>query len=100
MVEVFKTDVGNQDQATVLVDQIYQFFNEYRANFYLEDCDHILRIECASGNIDNDFLINLLKDFGFSAEILRDEAIIVFNSDGSNLLECVKIVSENLPDNI
>ncbi|MGV8878144.1 MAG: hypothetical protein ACOH2A_03840 [Sphingobacteriaceae bacterium] len=100
MVEVFKTDVTDQHQATLLVDQIHQFFNEYRANFDLEDCGHILRIACASGHIDHDFLINLLKDFKFYAEILHDEVITLFNSDVSNLLENVKMISENLQDNI
>lgn len=93
MVEVFKTDVQEQDQAAMLLDQIHQFFKEYRANFDLEDCDHILRVECASGVINNDFLINLLKDFGFYAEALPDEELTDFNLDESNLLESFKKVT-------
>jgi hypothetical protein len=73
MVEVFKTNVRNRDQAGMLIDQIHKSFAEYRANFDLEDCDKILRVKCTTGLIQSSVLINLLKEFGFDAEVLPDE---------------------------
>lgn len=72
MIEVFKTDVPNLYQAKILIDQIHQRFCDYKANFDLEDCDRVLRISCANGLIDASILIHLLKDFGFTAEVLPD----------------------------
>ncbi len=73
MVEVFKTNVVEQDHANMLIAQIHQTFDHYRANFDLADCDNILRIKSASGSIQPSLLINLIKDLGFDAEVLPDE---------------------------
>ena len=72
MVEVFKTNVTNPDQANRLIDQIHHACREYKANFDLEDCDHILRVKSATGRIRSSFLIDLLKNAGFRAEVLPD----------------------------
>ncbi len=69
-VEVFKTNVGDPEQARMLIDQIQQSFMGYIANFDLEDCDKILRVKYTTGLIDPSPLIKLLNDFGFDAEIL------------------------------
>lgn len=73
MVEVFKTNVKDWDHANMLLDQIHKTFGDYKANFDLEDCDKILRVKCATGLIESSLLINLLKDFGFNAEVLPDD---------------------------
>lgn len=70
MVEVFKTNVKNLDDAEMLIDRIHQAFGSYRANFDLDDCDRILRVECAKGLVKSHALISLLKSFGFHAAIL------------------------------
>ena len=75
MVEVFKTNVKYQDHAKMLLDQIQKIFKDYKVNFDLDDCDRILRVKCTSGVIDSSRLINLIKDFGFHAEILPDEPL-------------------------
>ena len=68
MVEVFKTNVENCEQAKDLLDAIHSTFIDYRANFDLEDCDKVLRIE------GQDFcpyrIIELLKLNGHYCEIL------------------------------
>ncbi len=69
-VEVFKTNVGDPEQARLLIDQIQQSFTGYIVNFDLEDCDNILRVKCATELIQSGSLIKLLNDFGFDAEIL------------------------------
>jgi hypothetical protein len=73
MVEVFKTDVNNPDHARLLVDQIHKTFADYKANFDLEDCDNILRIESKSNRVDSLLVIDFLNDFGFYAKVLEDE---------------------------
>ncbi len=69
-VEVFKTNVGDPEQARMLIDQIQQSFMGCIANFDLEDCDKILRVKYATELIDPSPLIKLLHDFGFDAEVL------------------------------
>ena len=73
MVEVFKTNVLDQGQASMLVDQIHKSFRDYKANFDLEDCDNILRVITATGFIRASCLINLLNQFGFEAEVLPED---------------------------
>jgi hypothetical protein len=73
MVEVFKTNVEFQEHAHMLVEQIHKVFPGYKANFDLDDCDNILRVVCASGSIHASLIINLLKHYGFTAQVLEDE---------------------------
>jgi ketopantoate reductase len=72
MIEVFKTNVTNPDQASRLIDQIHHACREYKANFDLEDCDRILRVKSSTGQIRASFLIDLLENAGFRAEVLPD----------------------------
>ena len=71
MVEVFKTDVKGFEQAENLLDAIHGSFN-YRANFDLQDCDKILRVESSSGYIESTGIINFLHERGCKAQILED----------------------------
>ncbi|MEO6290020.1 MAG: hypothetical protein ABIO76_08875 [Ginsengibacter sp.] len=73
MIEVFKTSVLNRDHANMLVYEIHKNFINYKANFDLEDCDKILRVECTAGSIRPGLIIQLLQKFGFKAEVLPDE---------------------------
>jgi len=72
MVEVFKTNVSTAAAAENLVAQIHQTFDEYKANFDLDDCDLILRIECDTFSIPPQPIIELLMYNGFCAEVLND----------------------------
>ena len=80
MIEVFKTNVIDRDHADLLIAQIHQAFDNCTANFDLEDCDRILRVKCARECIQPTGVIELLKDFGFYAEVLPDDQE-TFNSD-------------------
>ncbi|SFO48227.1 hypothetical protein SAMN05428949_5339 [Chitinophaga sp. YR627] len=73
MVEVFKTTVNSRTNALLLLEQIHDTYSSYRANFDLEDCDRILRVECISGKVDELWLIRLLQKAGFDAAVLEDE---------------------------
>jgi hypothetical protein len=74
MVEVFKTNVTDPADAALLVAAIHKVFLSYRANFDLDDCDHILRIKSYSGHINPFPIMVVLKEFGFDAEPLPDAA--------------------------
>lgn len=73
MVEVFKTNVEDSSHADLLIEQIHKTYTHYKANFDLEDCDKILRVESKMPEIEPSSLINLLNEFGYDAEILQDE---------------------------
>ena len=73
MVEVFKTNVEHFDHAAMLIDQIHQVFAEYKANFDLDDCDRILRVKSNNGLVHSSPVIELLKYYGFDAEVLPDD---------------------------
>lgn len=72
MIEVFRTNVQDPHHAIMLVGQINKTFEGYTANFDLEDCDNVLRVKSQAGGIQAASVIDLLKDFGFYAEILSD----------------------------
>ena len=73
VVEVFKTDVKDQQHALLIVDEIQKTFPKYAANFDLADCDRILRVETAGGHIASTDLIKILKQLGCEAEVLPDD---------------------------
>ncbi len=73
MVEVFKTNVKDRDHANRLINEIHHAFIDYQANFDLEDCDRILRVKCATGEILSFLLIDLLKNAGCNAEVLPED---------------------------
>jgi hypothetical protein len=75
MVEVFKTDVNQAEHAQILLHEISQRFTQYEVNFDLEDCDRILRVKSNSGIVDASALIDLLKGFGYTADVLPDEEV-------------------------
>lgn len=72
MVEVFKTNVKDFEQAEWLLDAIHGSFNNCRANFDLDDCDKILRIESSNGYIESNSIIYFLEEYGCKAQILED----------------------------
>jgi len=71
-VEVFKTNVSTRTYANKLLNHIHKAFTKYNANFDLEDCDNILRVQCTRGSISSKALILFLKDLGCCAETLPD----------------------------
>jgi hypothetical protein len=72
MVRVFKTNITDTAQAEEFVDSIHLNFSNYIANFDLEDCDNILRIESFNNEICREAIINLIAEKGFYAEELPD----------------------------
>ena len=78
MVEVFKTNVIDAQDAEHILDQIHACFSHYQANFALDDCDKILRINCTNGCIAASEVIAILKMQGFEATILPDDSEVNF----------------------
>jgi hypothetical protein len=75
MVEVFKTNVGDYEQASWILDRIHEMFKNYIANFDLEDCDHILRVQTNDASIEIAAILNLIENEGFYADILEDQVM-------------------------
>jgi hypothetical protein len=73
MVEVFKTNVQHADHAKMLIEEIHATFRNYTANFDLEDCDRILRVESSRNFVEVLPLLELLKRYGFDGEVLADD---------------------------
>lgn len=72
MVEVFKTNVESDVRARQIIDHIRGVYPDYSVNFDLEDCDHILRIECCETGLDVAGICTLLTAHGVQAEVLPD----------------------------
>lgn len=72
VIEVFKTNVVDASEAGTLVDRIHASFQSCKANFDLEDCDHILRV-VSDDIIHVRALIEFLHDCGYKIEVLSDD---------------------------
>ncbi len=73
MIEVFRTNVSDKEQADRLADQIEDALCHCCVNFDLEDCDRILRVKGIRGESDICQVIGLVKSFGYHVEILPDD---------------------------
>ncbi|HZX73390.1 MAG TPA: hypothetical protein VFE57_03155 [Cyclobacteriaceae bacterium] len=79
MVEVFKTNVHDEQHARLIIEEIHRSFMNYKATFDLEDCDRILRIQCDYGLVEAPLLVTLIDNLGYKAEVLEDEIPIPSN---------------------
>lgn len=68
MVEVFKTNVYEEEKSKVILQKLLEYFPENKINFDLEDCDKILRIE--GENILPVQIMELVNAHGHECEIL------------------------------
>ena len=75
MVEVFKTNVADRGIANQLIEKIQRTFDDYQANFDLDDCDLILRVQNTIGLVNPSPIIHLLHESGFNASVLPDELV-------------------------
>jgi hypothetical protein len=67
-VEIYKTNVQEAEEATMLRKKLLEHFPDYRINFDLEDRDRILRIRAM--DIRKKEIVFLVKDIGFNCELL------------------------------
>jgi hypothetical protein len=68
-IEVFKTNVSRKKDAVKIIRKLTMLEPNYSANFDIQDCDHILRIE-SNKKIHNDSVIALLKYNNYNCEII------------------------------
>jgi hypothetical protein len=68
MVEVFKTNVQEVDDANMLIQKLRKHFPNYKINFDLEDCDKILRIE--GNRINAKVVLEIVWNNGYFCEAL------------------------------
>jgi hypothetical protein len=77
MVEVFKTNVSDREQANNVIEELHKIFPLYKVNFDLEDCDKILRVASDRISIESDQIMDVLKKIGLKAEILEDSPLVI-----------------------
>jgi hypothetical protein len=68
MVEIFKTNVQEVDDANMLIQKLRKHFPNYKINFDLEDCDKILRIE--GNRINAKVVLEIVWNIGYFCEAL------------------------------
>lgn len=69
-IEVFKTDIGDRQQADDLKAMLMAQFPGTRINFDLDDCDKILRVE--GTDLEPGKISWLVKEKGVSCDLLPD----------------------------
>ena len=69
-VEIFKTNVSNQQLANQIVGDLKQLYPYYRINFDLEDYDKVLRIE-GNNSIDILEILNYGKNHNIHIELIN-----------------------------
>lgn len=67
-VEVFKTNVEEDEQAKLLIDTLMVHFPYHRINFDLQDRDKILRV--AGNQVSSEKIIELISTHGYQCEVL------------------------------
>lgn len=70
MVEVFKTNIQDNELANSIIGELKKHFPNATINFDLNDCDNILRIEYHENVIDN--VLQLFGNLGHYCELLLD----------------------------
>lgn len=70
-IEVFKTNVVHEETADVILKEIGAHQPKYKCNFDLDDCDKVLRIENASGNVDAQLIFKILEKNNHKGAILE-----------------------------
>ncbi len=69
IVEVFKTNVWEDEPARRLVTKLLAHFPKHKINFDLQDCDKILRVE--GEQISSNKIIEVINKNGYQCEVLE-----------------------------
>jgi hypothetical protein len=68
MIRVYKTDVQCPQTAADIMNELLKQSPDFRVNFDLQDCDHVLRIEGTT--FETEQVRNVVGKFGFACEEL------------------------------
>lgn len=69
MVEVFKTNIQEKNQALFLFEVLAQQFPLFKINFDLDDCDRILRVE--GEEVSNQQIVAVINRVGYQCQPLE-----------------------------
>ena len=69
IVEVFKTNVLEDEQARLLISVLLDHFPQHKINFDLQDCDKILRVE--GRQIIPKQIIQVMNKYGYECQALE-----------------------------
>lgn len=69
MVEIFKTNVENNQQAEHILNLLNHRFPAYSINFDLHDCDKILRVKGTSISVID--IESFVMEIGFQCAVLN-----------------------------
>ena len=69
MVEIFKTNIDEQQKAEILLKLLSTKFPDFKINFDLEDCDKVLRIE--GSHVVPEKIIELVETNAHQCELLN-----------------------------
>jgi len=68
IVEIFKTNVLENEQADYLIASLLAHFPQHKINFDLQDCDKILRVQ--GKNVCSEKIIELVNTSGYQCSVL------------------------------
>lgn len=68
IIEVFKTNIDNQNDASEIIDVLNKLLSAIRVTIDLEDCDRVLRVEAKDFTADE--VINVLNLCGFDCQLM------------------------------
>jgi hypothetical protein len=69
IVEVFKTNVWEDELAKHLIVKLLDHFPQHKINFDLQDCDKILRVE--GEQVSSKRVIEVINTNGYECEVLQ-----------------------------
>jgi hypothetical protein len=72
IVEIFKTDVTDNQKSSILIGMLQERFPSYIINFDLDDCDNILRIESHFEDIDIPSVIEFISNLNTQITLIED----------------------------
>lgn len=85
MIEIFKTNIKQQNLADTIMEAIRKEFADFTINFDLNDRDCVLRIE--GDNIDNEKIIKMVERFGISCKVIPDKVCVNNKNDSEEMQE-------------
>jgi hypothetical protein len=71
-VEIFKTDVHNEEEASLVIILLDEYYPDFKVNFDMDDDDKILRVESTEKQISGSEIESLLEGIGVCCKILSD----------------------------
>jgi hypothetical protein len=83
MIEIFRTNVNTHREAETILTKMAAVFPGYVANFDLQDCDRVLRVDSNGAEFSPQTVIALVKKFGYWAEVMPD---VVYQVETTGLL--------------